>query len=469
MNARSAPVYDTDDDFDEEAEARERYGDLIIDTENGGTHDPEAIEPETTEPTASLPDETISHVPLDPDDPLRFECYGNLFSARPINSYLKAAAEESPQRPLFGPFWQENELAIYFADTGIGKSILAVQIAESIASGISIPPFESAGGPRRVLLFDFEMDERQIATRYSSECGTHKYHFSDELIRIVISPDTEKPDHFRTFTHYIASSIVEHVEYYQANIVIIDNITWLTTSTRSTTDSARLMKILNHLKVTYGLSMLILAHTPKRYGASPLSVNDLFGSKMLSNFADSIFAMGASRSGPNVRYLKQLKSRQHQRKYDENNVFTMHLQKMPGIQPAPTPTFRAKHQKRLATEPTETAEITSPQLPDSPTPGLPVSQSPFLPFSPSFLGFTHTGTEPERDHIGWYGTRFDPTRVEKLYKAHVLHAEGKTQREIAQTLGLSLTTINRYISQTKSYADALTVDTPTASCQNRER
>ncbi len=475
MSKRPRTTTDTDDDFDDEAEARDRYGDLIIDSENGS--EPEPPEPRSPEPAPSRTAARQNLSDDDLDDPLRFEVYGNLFSARPINSYLQTASETPPQRPLFGPFWQENELAIFFADTGIGKSILAVQIAESIASGVAIPPFEMGCGPRRVLLFDFEMDERQIATRYSSGCGTHKYHFSDELIRIVISPDTEKPDHFRTFTHYIAESIVEHVEYYKANVVIIDNITWLTTSTRSTTDSARLMKILNHLKVTYGLSMLILAHTPKRYGASPLSVNDLFGSKMLSNFADSIFAMGASRSGPNVRYLKQLKSRVAQRKYDENSVFTMNLAKMPGVAPDAPAAFRAKHQSvppvvaggfrhtssppyqggvaaalggrggsLPATEPTETTEAGKNSRTTAP-----ISPSPCLPVSPSFLGFTHIGTDPERDHIGWYGTRFDPSRVEKLYKAHVLHAEGKSQRQIAQTLGLSLTTINRYISQTKSY------------------
>lgn len=465
MSRKSRPINDIDDDLDDEAEARERYGDLIMDEENGRTPEPEPPEPAAIEPTpaGASTGQAEPNEEIEPDDPLRFEGYGNLFSARPINSYLQTAATERPQRPLFGPFWQENELAIFFADTGIGKSILAVQIAESIASGVAIPPFETAGGPRRVLLFDFEMDERQIATRYSSDDGRHKYQFSDELIRIVIGPDTEKPDHHRTMTHYVAASIEEQVEYYEANIVIIDNITWLNSSTQSTPDAARMMKILNWLKVEKNLSLLILAHTPKRYGASPLSLNDLFGSKMLSNFADSIFAMGPSRSGPNVRYLKQLKSRQHQRKYDENNTFTMYLSKMPGVQPAPPTTFRAKHQKRLATETTEITEakkITGRTVPISPTPLLPVSPTPPL----SFLGFTHTGTEPERDHIGWYGTRFDPSRVEKLYKAHVLAAEGKTQRQIAQTLGLSLTTINRYISQTKSYADPAD-----ASGQNRER
>ncbi|MBK6749157.1 MAG: sigma-70 region 4 domain-containing protein [Acidobacteria bacterium] len=220
------------------------------------------------------------------------------------------------------------------------------------------------------------------------------------------------------------------------------------------------MKILNHLKVSHGLSLLILAHTPKRYGASPLSVNDLFGSKMLSNFADSIFAKGRSRSGPNVRYLKQLKSRRHQRKYDENNTFTMHLQKIPGVQPAPPKTFRAK---QLNSPPPYQGGVAAALGGRGGSSSSLVTHHSSLTALP-FLGFTHTGTEPERDHIGWYGTRFDPTRVEKLYKAHVLHSEGKSQRQIAQTLGLSLTTVNRYISQTKAYADPAD-----ASCQNRRR
>lgn len=442
MGNRTHSLSDNDDDFDEEAEAHLRYGDLIMDIENGQMRDSEPIEQEPAVVETGQ-EETIA--PSDQDDPLRFECYGNLFAARPINSYMQSAAEEPPQGSLFGPFWQENELAILFADTGIGKSILSVQIAESIASGVAIPPFETAGAPRRVLLFDFEMDERQIVTRYSSDSGVHKFHFSDELIRIIISSDTEKPAQHRTFTHYIAASIVEHVEYYSANIVIIDNITWLNSSTQSTPDAARMMKILNYLKVENDLSLLVLAHTPKRYGSSPLSLNDLFGSKMLSNFADSIFAMGPSRMGPNTRYLKQLKSRQQQRKYDETNVFTMRLGKMPGVKPAPPTTFRAKHLSKVATETTETEQTKAN-----------VSFSPVSPSS--FLGFTYTGSDTERDHIGWYGSRWDPSRIEKLYKAHVLHNEGKTQREIAQTLGLSLTTVNRYIAQTKSYADPLTAN-----------
>ena len=58
-----------------------------------------------------------------------------------------------------------------------------------------------------------------------------------------------------------------------------------------------------------GLSILVLAHTPKRPFARPLTVNDLAGSKQLSNFTDTMFAIGDSIQGSNIRYLKTKKQK----------------------------------------------------------------------------------------------------------------------------------------------------------------
>src|SRR5437879_5969535 len=49
--------------------------------------------------------------------------------------------ERSPQpKMLFGEFWHEGELCILFADTNAGKSVLAVQIADSITRHCKINP-----------------------------------------------------------------------------------------------------------------------------------------------------------------------------------------------------------------------------------------------------------------------------------------------------------------------------------------
>ena len=103
------------------------------------------------------------------------------------------------------------------------------------------------------------------------------------------------------------------------------------------------MKVLKNLKTAFDLSILVLAHTPKRYHMSPLTINDLHGSKMLSNFADNIFALGESRMGRDLRYLKHLKLRNAAVRCDAANVCTLRLGKMPAINPPPTPLLRAKN------------------------------------------------------------------------------------------------------------------------------
>ena len=54
------------------------------------------------------------------------------------------------------------------------------------------------------------------------------------------------------------------------------------------------MKELKVLKERLGLSILLLAHTPKRLRHKPFGKGDLAGSSGLSRFADALFALGAS-------------------------------------------------------------------------------------------------------------------------------------------------------------------------------
>jgi hypothetical protein len=74
----------------------------------------------------------------------------------------------------------------------------------------------------------------------------------------------------------------------------------------------------------------VLAHTPKRAHSRPITVNDLQGSKVLSNFADNIFAIGQSKLDPAVRYLKQIKPRSTEMIYDASNVLCFRIAKFDG-------------------------------------------------------------------------------------------------------------------------------------------
>jgi hypothetical protein len=247
-----------------------------------------------------------------------------LFTLKPASRWIEQAKNRPIPQKLFGGFWFEGELCILFADTNLGKSILAVQIANSISKGEQIGGFILEAPKQPVLYFDFELSDKQFETRYSLNFGQH-YNFDDNFIRVEINQDAETPNNdFEAFLNY---SLERSIQETGAKILIIDNITYLKNETEKAKDALPLMKHLKALNKKFGLSILTLAHTPKRDLAKPITKNDLQGSKMLMNFCDSSFTIGESHSDKNLRYLKQIKQRNTEQIYDAENIVVCKIDK----------------------------------------------------------------------------------------------------------------------------------------------
>jgi len=321
--------------------------------------------------------------------------WNNLFNLKPANQWLEDAEKRPEQRALFGDFWLEGELSILFSDSGRGKSTLAVQIAEAIARGKPIPPMESSCEAQSVLYFDFELSEKQFAARYSAvdEDGKrHRYRFSDNFLRAQTALHSELPPGFKTVTEFIQHSFTELLRQTGARVVIVDNITFLKGANENASAAAQLMKTLKHLKEYYGLSILVLAHTPKLPFTSPFSLNDMQGSKMLSNFADNVFALGDSHQAKDLRYLKHLKPRAATIRFDAGNIILFRINK-----------------------------------------------------TGAFLQFEFEGYGRERDHLMWRWDYSDGERAKLIIVAKKLYAEGASQRRVARVMGVSPATVNRYL------------------------
>jgi len=59
----------------------------------------------------------------------------DMFIIKSANTWIEEAKNKPIPKMLFGEFWYEGEICILFADTNLGKSSLAVQIADSITKG----------------------------------------------------------------------------------------------------------------------------------------------------------------------------------------------------------------------------------------------------------------------------------------------------------------------------------------------
>lgn len=237
-----------------------------------------------------------------------------LFTVKTGNQWMAEAFYKPDPEPLWDEFWHEGEVSCLFADSNLGKSIYAVQIAQTIAF------------TKRVIYFDFELTDKQFQQRYTDENG-RQYTFPSNMLRAEIDVHKLAFEEDEDINGYIFDQIEQACVANDVKIVIIDNISFLCNSSDKGVTAGTLMMRLLDLKRRLGLSILILAHTPKRLLSAPISQNDLAGSKKIFNFSDSVFAIGKSAKDEELRYIKQLKVRAGKFKYDSGNVIIAEIVK----------------------------------------------------------------------------------------------------------------------------------------------
>jgi len=306
-----------------------------------------------------------------------------LFTVKTASRWIEQAKTRPIPQMLFGEFWFEGELCIL--------SILAVQIGNSISKGEQIRGFQLETPKQPILYFDFELSDKQFENRYSIKFEQH-YSFDNNFIRVEINPDATIPEN-QTFEDYLNHSLERSITETGAKVLIIDNLTYLKNETEKAKDALPLMKHLKALKNKYGLSILALAHTPKRDLSKPITRNDLQGSKMLINFCDSSFSIGESHSDKNLRYLKQIKQRNTDLLYDAENVCVCQIDK---------------------------------------------------PFN--FLQFEFVNFGTEREHLKQHTEKDKETLNEKVSE---LKQQGRSLREIGIELGISHQQVKRILDKQK--------------------
>jgi KaiC/GvpD/RAD55 family RecA-like ATPase len=241
-----------------------------------------------------------------------------MFRTRTANQVLREAAAQPEPKVLYPNLIVENELTICFADTGIGKSVFAVQIGAHIAL------------TQKVLYVDLELSDKQFEKRYRDEHGCH-FDFPDDFLRLDFKPSFTVPENVN-YDEFFIDSLLGAISSTGAKVVIIDNMTKLAAGD---TDTAKatipIMEALTRIKLEHGITFLVLEHNKKVDCSRPISLNDLQGSKMKANFADAVFSIGRSQSDSSMRYIKQLKVRSIDCEYDTGNVLKCELQQAGGF------------------------------------------------------------------------------------------------------------------------------------------
>ena len=200
--------------------------------------------------------------------------------------------ERRPPEALFDVCWREGELALLFGEPGSGKSVLAVQIAESLARGeplmqnaqrssmqnaeCTMHNLRSKRQKKRMktLYIDLVLSEKQFRERYA------EYKFDGNLYR-------ETPFDGEDLFEFVA----EMVARWGFRAVIIDDLSLVSRTADGTQEALALMHALRQMTVDRNVSVLVLADTYPFVYENQSPERGLRRSRVLCGVADSVFAL----------------------------------------------------------------------------------------------------------------------------------------------------------------------------------
>ena len=309
-----------------------------------------------------------------------------LLSVKSANAWIEDSLKAPDPKMYFHDLIVQFENTVIFASSNVGKSILAIQIAEDIAR------------TEKILYVDLELSGKQFQLRYTDPSTGEIHIFPSNFSRAEIDPELIVG---ADLEQEILDSIEEAAKQ-GTKFFIVDNITFICNDSEKGATAGSFMMKLIRLKKKYGLTTIIIAHTPKRRGYEPITQNDLAGSAKLINFFDAGIAIARSAKDNNLRYLKQVKVRTGEYQYDAENVAIYDVVKVDG-----------------------------------------------------FLKFELQGFAKEDEHLKNRESSDDYDEIQEILR---LKKDGKTIREIAKDLDMASTTVYRRLK--KAEKEGITLDEP---------
>ena len=229
--------------------------------------------------------------------------------------------------PVMGRLFYAGDIVFLFSVANKGKTIAGIQMAMDLASGAksTMTPSDDTSSLQRTIYFNFEMRKEQLKRRYFN--SDEKTVYPDNLELVFCNGVFNSPND-------MLDDLALRVE--QANedtTIFIDTITDICPSffaNESAKVIGSLRTIQENAKRNNGIriTFVLLGHAIKKNAWERIEMRDLSGSSNQANLADSVLAIGVTKFGKDVRYLKVLKARNdelNEKVFVEKTVATPYL------------------------------------------------------------------------------------------------------------------------------------------------
>ncbi len=236
---------------------------------------------------------------------------GERSSLRTAHDRIISGIETGQPQMLFDTFWREGELALLFGEAGAGKSLLAMQLARTLAVGGDIPWFVMEAAAGKTLYVDLSMSDRQFASLNSYRGRNGKARVWPVSQRLYC----DRPEDDSVLVEWLERQISrEKLKY-----VIIDDLGSIMRTCDGTRETMSVMRGLRRICSRSGVSILVVMQSEASKGNAGFSERDLGRQRSLCRLADSVFAIGRHPSRSGYVCLAQTRSRSSSVKWTVHN------------------------------------------------------------------------------------------------------------------------------------------------------
>lgn len=294
---------------------------------------------------------------------------------------FKIGKKLKPLKKIWDAFVFEGGLIHFPSERGIGKTLLLLNLAISIANGEKafIDFNIDYSGP--VLFLDFEMGERLMTVRLNKMLENTPFELKSALTNLFVLNTN------RTFIEELPK-VLQLITEIKPILIIVDNLRLAVSSINANSGSeiARFFQLILSIRSRYNTAIIVVDHFRKHTKNLPTESDLQSGSGVKTDLSDGDFVLRQSAKNKNFKLLRRIKSRMFEQS----------------------------------------------------------SESILIKLNPETLWFElEERNACESDHIGLSSQK---ETAEFIDTALQLNQEGLSNREIADIIGKSKSTVNRWLN-----------------------
>ncbi len=245
----------------------------------------------------------------------------SVFLTRSIEELVSDANNQPPIKMLCGTLIYEEEQTILFSKQGLGKSILATQIAFSVCRGENLDlgngiVLKNEVGKLTTLYFDFELADKQNLKRIANEPLPDNLFYSKRARGKLLEGNPRE----------IFNILKTEAETVNAKFIILDNVSKISGDLEKSENAKQFLDPLWDLCRHEGYTILIIAHTPKTSAKEPITEDSVSGSAKFTALSDAIIGINQVNDDKGKSfYIKQIKTRNGEKNYSIDNVICTNI------------------------------------------------------------------------------------------------------------------------------------------------